>query len=312
MPFSTKPTTETTTAETHLPIIQRLFSAVCPTRAPGDTRRLYSVLQALLNAPLSQSEKARRERSKAELMRKMKASAGPLANQQQQHQNGGAAAYAYDPQAFLLTPNQMLDNDYPMPSYMPGSRNAVPGGGDVGAARVTEIGQVRAGNSSVGDDVWLPGSGSGGTRTSVGVAEVVKTAGEALLEKGLSLSDEILGRLTGSSNGKTTPPPTTGDDGAGGSDASASSTTTATTKKAKSASKKRERDGDVVVEVSTKNASDLEQFAVGGGWMETPTLRAGESAAGLEYKVLAIDCEMVRVIQGLVPTLRLLMLASSV
>jgi hypothetical protein len=204
-------------------------------------------------------------------MRKMKASAGQPNEQQK---------YQYDPQAFLLTPNQMLDNDYPMPSYMPGSKNATTTAEADG--RTQEIGQVRAGNSSVGDEVWLPGS-----RTQGVVAEVVH-AGGAILEKGLSLSDEILGRLVGSTrNGKAS---STDEDN--GSSASSSSSST---KKAKLASKKREKEGDaeVVVEVSTKTAADLERFSVGKGWMETPTLPAGESSAGLKFKVLAIDCEMV-------------------
>lgn len=204
-------------------------------------------------------------------MRKMKASAGQPTNEQK---------YQYDPQAFLLTPNQMLDNDYPMPSYMPGSKNARPTGDVDGKTK--EIGQVRAGNSSVGDEVWLPGS------RAQGVVEEVVHASGAILEKGLSLSDEILGRLVGSTtNEKTT---TTEQDN--GSSASSSSSST---KKAKSTSKKREKEGDaeVVVEVSTKTAADRERFSVGKGWMETPTLGAGESVAGMKFKVLAIDCEMV-------------------
>jgi hypothetical protein len=206
-------------------------------------------------------------------MRKMKASAGQPTNEQQKYQ--------YDPQAFLLTPNQMLDNDYPMPSYMPGSKNATKNAEDANG-KTKEIGQVRAGNSSVGDEVWLPGS-----RTQGVVAEVVH-AGGAILEKGLSLSDEILGRLVGSTtNGK----PSSTDEDKGSSASSSSSST----KKAKLASKKREKEGDaeVVVEVSTKTAADLERFSVGKGWMETPTLAPGESSAGLKFKVLAIDCEMV-------------------
>lgn len=204
-------------------------------------------------------------------MRKMKASATNTHDGTEQQQ------YRYDPQAFLLTPNQMLDNDYPMPSYMPGSRNAPLAGAVEGGKKIKEIGQVRAGNSSEGDDVWLPGSQS----QSV-LAEVVQTGG-ALVEKGLSLSDEIMGRLGGGSSGKTPP--------CDNAPASSASSSTSVTKKAK----KREREGaaDVVVEVTT-TAADLERFAVGEGWMETPTLRVNESAAGRKFKVLAIDCEMVR------------------
>lgn len=176
-------------------------------------------------------------------MRKMKASATNTQDGAEQQQ------YRYDPQAFLLTPNQMLDNDYPMPSYMPGSRNAPSAGASEGGKKIKEIGQVRAGNSSVGDEVWLPGS-----QVQSLLAEVVQTGG-ALLEKGLSLSDEIMGRLEGGSSGKMS----TGDDAA----ATSASSSTSVTKK----SKKREREGpaDVVVEVSTTTTADLERFSVGEG-----------------------------------------------
>lgn len=108
--------------------------------------------------------------------------------------------------------------------------------------------------------------------------------GVAVAKKGLSLSDEILGRLVGST-GATSPTESAG---------SSESSTSSTSKKAKSGSKK-EKDGkpEVLVEVSTKTMADLRAFSVGNGWVETPTLKVGESVEGLQYKVLAIDCEMV-------------------
>ncbi|KAJ9114370.1 hypothetical protein QFC20_001513 [Naganishia adeliensis] len=272
MPFPTR--ASTTNDETLLPIIPRLFSHACPTRAPGDARRLHSVLQALLNAPLSQSEKARRERAKAEMMRKMKLGTAT----QQQGGSSDQQKYQYDPQVFLLTPNQMLDNEYPVPAYVPGSTNASSPPGNGTTSGTKEIGQVRSGNASAGDEVWLPG-----LQTAAVVAKEVVMEGVAVAKKGLSLSDEILGRLVGST-GATSPTESAG---------SSESSTSSTSKKAKSGSKK-EKDGkpEVLVEVSTKTMADLRAFSVGNGWVETPTLKVGESVEGLQYKVLAIDCEM--------------------
>ncbi|KAJ9125766.1 hypothetical protein QFC24_002550 [Naganishia onofrii] len=279
MPFSTRPDGEDATKETLIPTIPRLFSHACPTRAPGDARRLHSVLQTLLNAPLSQSEKARRERAKAEMMRKMKAGTNSSAQ-------GNEAKYQFDPQVFLLTPNQMLDNEYPVPSYVPGSPNA-PGStssNGKGNGQVKEIGQVRAGNSNSEDEVWLPGQPGQITRiidTPV-IGEVVK--------QGVSLSTEILGRLLGtssdgSSETESTPAPS-------------STTSASSNEKAKLSSKKREKEGkaEILVEVATKSpgapAFDMGRFSVGKGWVETPTLKTGEVAESSKFKVLAIDCEM--------------------
>lgn len=271
MPFPTR--AETSSTDTLLPIIPRLFSHACPTRAPGDTRRLHSVLQVLLNAPLSQSEKARRERAKAEMMRKMK-----LGTTTQQQGGPDQQKYQYDPQVFLLTPNQMLDNEYPVPSYVPGSTNAAsPGNGTTNG--VQETGQVRSGNASVGDEVWLPG-----LQAAAGVAKDVVLEGVAVAKKGLSLSDEILGRLVGSS--KAASPTEVADD-------SASSSSSTTSKKAKASKKERDGKTEVSIEVSTTTMANLDDFSVGNGWVETPTLKVGESVEGLKYKVLAIDCEMV-------------------
>jgi RNA exonuclease 1 len=100
MPFPTH--TSSSTAKSQLPIIPKLFSHACPTRAPGDQRRLHSALNALLQAPLTEGEKKRREQAKA---RK-----AALKNEQPMSNN--------DPRQYLLTPHEMLDNDYPIPDYV--------------------------------------------------------------------------------------------------------------------------------------------------------------------------------------------------
>ncbi|KAJ9107926.1 hypothetical protein QFC19_002669 [Naganishia cerealis] len=277
MPFPTRPSGADVN-QLHLPTIPRLFSHACPTRAPGDARRLHSVLQTLLNAPLSQSEKARREKAKAEMMRKMKTGASSATQ-------GDQAKYQFDPQVFLLTPNQMLDNEYPVPSYVPGSSNA-PGIENNKSTRngMKEIGQVRAGNASAGDEIWLPGQ-------QLQKAKTVETPVKGEESKqGVSLSTEILGRLLGtsregSSETDVTPVP-------------ASLTSASTGKKAALSSKNKEREGraEIMMEVATSiagtSAINLEDYSVGKGWVETPTLKAGKIAESSKFKVLAIDCEM--------------------
>ena len=43
-----------------VPFIARTFSHACPTRAPGDTNRMHSVLNTFFQAPVSGEEKKRR------------------------------------------------------------------------------------------------------------------------------------------------------------------------------------------------------------------------------------------------------------
>lgn len=110
MPF---PTSTADSASTSLlPVIPRLFSHACLTRAPGDARKLHSVLNTLLQCPLSDAERKRRDAIKARKQNSLLDA--PMSNN--------------DPRQYLLTPHEMLDNDYPIPDYM-----------------------------DMGDKVWLPG-----------------------------------------------------------------------------------------------------------------------------------------------------------
>lgn len=80
-----------------LPIFQQLFSHYCPTRAPGDARKLHSVSQTLLHAPLSTAEKNKRdiERSK-------------LASQ---------SSGSIDPSLYLLPVEEFAEQGYILPTY---------------------------------------------------------------------------------------------------------------------------------------------------------------------------------------------------
>lgn len=90
----------TTTNKNKLPALTKLFSVACPTRAPGDARRLFSVVQTLLQSPLSQQEAKKRESTKLKILQSRSEDAG-------------------DPTVYLLTPDQMADNEYPIPDYIP-------------------------------------------------------------------------------------------------------------------------------------------------------------------------------------------------
>ena len=61
MPFPTRPITSSTPPTPTLPVIRELFSYGCPTRAPGDQRRLHSVQNTLLSAPLPEHIRHRKE-----------------------------------------------------------------------------------------------------------------------------------------------------------------------------------------------------------------------------------------------------------
>ncbi|KAI9432797.1 hypothetical protein H4582DRAFT_2083191 [Lactarius indigo] len=75
-----------------VPFITSTFSHACPTRAPGDSTRMHSVLNTFFQTPVSGEEKKRRiqERISAERTQKK------------------------DPAQYLLTVEQMVENDYPV------------------------------------------------------------------------------------------------------------------------------------------------------------------------------------------------------
>ncbi|KAH8114295.1 hypothetical protein DFH11DRAFT_1727273 [Phellopilus nigrolimitatus] len=78
-----------------LPFVARTFSHACPTRAPGDSYRMHSVLGAFFQGPVSADE--RKRRTVASRRRRVDTK---------------------DPSVFVLTPAQMVENEYPLPSYL--------------------------------------------------------------------------------------------------------------------------------------------------------------------------------------------------
>ncbi|KAI0270407.1 ribonuclease H-like protein [Gloeopeniophorella convolvens] len=97
LPDSVDPRSEEAAAEYGgVPFVSRTFSHACPTRAPGDSTRMHSVLNTFFQTPVSGEEKKRRIQERVAAER--------VANK--------------DPAQYVLTLEQMVDNDYPVPSYL--------------------------------------------------------------------------------------------------------------------------------------------------------------------------------------------------
>ncbi|RXW16099.1 hypothetical protein EST38_g9758 [Candolleomyces aberdarensis] len=92
IPLHSPSTTGTAAA---IPFVATTFSHACPTRAPGDQNRMHSVLSTFFSCPMSAEEKKRR------------------VNQRLKSDKSKS-----DPTQYLLTLEQMIENDYPVPSYM--------------------------------------------------------------------------------------------------------------------------------------------------------------------------------------------------
>lgn len=84
-------------AESHTPIpfIASTYSHACPTRAPGDQTRMYSVLSEFFQCQVTPQEKAKR-----------------------QAQRASQRAFDSTPALYMLTLKEMIENEYPVPSYM--------------------------------------------------------------------------------------------------------------------------------------------------------------------------------------------------
>ncbi|KAG9102486.1 hypothetical protein FRC06_001962 [Ceratobasidium sp. 370] len=77
-----------------IPAINACYSHACPTRATGESTKMHSVLATVLQCPISSEQKRKRL----------------LERQQQKSSN--------DPSMYVLDTPSMLDNGYPMPSYL--------------------------------------------------------------------------------------------------------------------------------------------------------------------------------------------------
>ncbi|KAH7102788.1 hypothetical protein BKA62DRAFT_698831 [Auriculariales sp. MPI-PUGE-AT-0066] len=84
--------------KSQVPFVAETFMHACPTRAAGEATKMHSILSSFFTVPVSGEEKERRQKARISLER----------------QNSSSQ----DPTPYLLTPEQMIENEYPVPSYM--------------------------------------------------------------------------------------------------------------------------------------------------------------------------------------------------
>jgi RNA exonuclease 1 len=108
-----------------IPHMSKLFSNALPTKAPGDQYRFHPALNTLLSTVVPQKEKERRNKEKQKVFKKRMEDAansrkgGAAAQKETVEVEAGEGSSSYDPVLFLLTPNQMIENEYPIPTYFP-------------------------------------------------------------------------------------------------------------------------------------------------------------------------------------------------
>ncbi|KZT27198.1 ribonuclease H-like protein [Neolentinus lepideus HHB14362 ss-1] len=90
------PAPSPSTSQIGVPFISSTYSHACPTRAPGDATKMHSVMAEFFHGPVTGEEKKRRLQQRVHSER----------------------AFEKSPVRYLLTLDQMIENDYPIPSYM--------------------------------------------------------------------------------------------------------------------------------------------------------------------------------------------------
>lgn len=105
-----------------VPAIASLFTYGCPTRAPGDKLRMHSAINQLLMCPIQEHIKRKREAEREKDHHRKYSLEHGIPSTLDLSANlctGNASVDSYSPLLYLLTPNQMIDNDYNIPSYLP-------------------------------------------------------------------------------------------------------------------------------------------------------------------------------------------------
>ncbi|CAE6472791.1 unnamed protein product [Rhizoctonia solani] len=124
---SAYPITIGTPDTSKIPVINSCYSHACPTRATGEPTKMHSVLTTLLQSPVSSEQKRKRL----------------LERQQQKFSND-------DPSTYVLETPDMLDNGYPMPSYVGGGLGVNPE-----SIRATSSWPVAALTSQTRENGWV-------------------------------------------------------------------------------------------------------------------------------------------------------------
>ena len=119
----------------HLPVFAKLFSHACPTKAPGEKNRMHSGYQNFTTCPLTSGEKDRREKARKERQsspslpfrfhrERERYSHRSLPDSFLEIISGGQQLKTSDPSAFLLSPSQMFEQNYPTPTTRPPSSSS--------------------------------------------------------------------------------------------------------------------------------------------------------------------------------------------
>ncbi|KDQ58996.1 hypothetical protein JAAARDRAFT_56989 [Jaapia argillacea MUCL 33604] len=96
IPVPSPPLESDSSTPSGVPFIPHTFSHACPTRAPGDATRMHSVMAEFFQGPVTGEEKKKRLQQRVASER----------------------ATEKTPARYLMSIEQMIENDYPLPSYM--------------------------------------------------------------------------------------------------------------------------------------------------------------------------------------------------
>lgn len=99
-----------------IPFIASTFSHACPTRAPGDQTKMHSVLSSFFTGPVTIEEKKKRDVKREQCV--FDCSLFFSLHDVLIILSLSAEINKSDPMQYLLTLDQMIENDYPIPSYM--------------------------------------------------------------------------------------------------------------------------------------------------------------------------------------------------
>jgi RNA exonuclease 1 len=100
-----------------LPFLSRFMHA-CPTRAPGDRNRMHSVMSAFVSVPVSGEEKKRRMEERIRRACYFHFHSGIFIGRTLMNNSTEEQTTKGDPSMYTLSLDQMIDDEYPIPSYM--------------------------------------------------------------------------------------------------------------------------------------------------------------------------------------------------
>jgi RNA exonuclease 1 len=176
-PFPTSPIHPNTSDAkvSRVPYLTKMFAYGVPVRAPGDNRRMFSVMSTLLNAPLSEAARSKKDEEAKRIAGEFPGSVGSeIVDEVEMAKSDDSPPFLY-----LLTPNQMKENDYRLPGYLSaGERIVVPGTKLADLSGLAKLGGVENGNAR--DDLLETSKGKAKAKEAViptGWAETPEATG---------------------------------------------------------------------------------------------------------------------------------------